>query len=90
MLMSIGNDVLVLAADEKIWFDADSLIRYLREVEAQASRHCENAKAEGDGAKAIAASAANDLIRQIADGLVITSMTAAEEIRSRRESRRRH
>jgi len=86
--MPVTQDVLVLATDDRIWFDADSLIRYLRDVEGMANGFFLEAEREGEFSKAVAAHATGDLMRQIADGLVLTSMTAAETIRSRRESRR--
>lgn len=86
--MSIDTNVLILAIDDRIWIDSDSLIAYLRDVESQAAIHSHLAEEEGDYKKAIAAFSVGDSIRQIADGLVLTAMVANDTMRSRRESRR--
>jgi hypothetical protein len=86
--MSVDSGVLVLAMDDRIWLDSDSLISYLRNVEQQAQGHFEDAQRESDGPKAVAAYSSRDVVQQIADGLVLTTMVAAETVRGRRESRR--
>ena len=86
--MSINTDLLILATDDRIWLDSESLIAYLREVEEQATLFLEQAQDEGDYQKAIAAYSVGDSIRQITDGLILTAMVAGDRIRSRRESRR--
>ena len=68
--------------------DSESLISYLRDVEAQAQFHFNEAQVEGDYRAAAAAFSVGDSVRQIADGLVLTTMVASDKIRSRRESRR--
>jgi hypothetical protein len=88
MFMPIENNIMILAVDGRIWIDSFSLISYLRDVEIQADTHLKIAEDKGDYKKAIAAYSVGDSIRQIADGLVLTSMVADETIRSRRESRR--
>ena len=82
------NTVVVLAIDDRIWFDATSLVDYLRDLEKQAQGHMEQAKEEQDYDRALAAYSASESIRQITDGFVLSSITAAETIRGRRESRR--
>lgn len=89
MRVSVKRDIVVLATDDRIWFDAESIIQYLREVEAMANGYLREAQDTDDYRRAIAAHATGDMLRQIADGMVLTSMTAAEAIRSKRESRRR-
>jgi hypothetical protein len=88
MHVPVKQSVLVMALDDKVWLDSDSLISYFRAVEMQARAHFEDAQRESDEQKAIAAFSSQDLIRQIADGLVLTTMVAAETVRDRRESRR--
>lgn len=75
--------------DDRIWVDSESLITYLRDVEETADKHYKEARVDGDERKAVAAYSSGDIVRQIADGLVLTTMYAGETIRSRRESRRR-
>ena len=84
--MSVEPMIIVLAADNHIWLDSDSLISYLRFMEIQAQKTCEDARSVADFSRAVAAYTSQDVIRQIADGLVCTSMTMAEKVRSRRES----
>jgi len=84
--VSLDANILILAVDNRIWIDSDSLISYLRCVENQAVEHSGNAEQQGDFTKAVAALSAGDSIRQIADGLVLTAMVANDTIRSRRES----
>lgn len=84
--MSLEDNILILAVDNRIWIDSDSLISYLRNVETQAVAHSGDAEDRGEYAKALAALSAGDSIRQIADGLVLTAMVANDTIRSRRES----
>ena len=86
--MPLENNIVILAVDNRIWIDSDSLISYLRDVETQAIQHLSNAEEQGDYKEAIAAYSVGDSIRQIADGLVLTAMVANDTIRSRRESRR--
>lgn len=86
--MPVGSSVLVLALDDRIWLDSDSLISYLREIERQANAHYADAEVELDEHKAVAAYSTGDMVRQIADGLVLTTIAAAETIRGRRESQR--
>jgi len=82
------NTVVVLAMDDRIWFDATTLVNYLRDLERQAQNHMAEAKQEHDYDRALAAYSASESIRQITDGFVLSSITAAETIRGRRESRR--
>jgi hypothetical protein len=86
--MPINSDLLVLSVDNKIWLDSDSLISYLRNVEEQARSHFNAAQINGDDRAAAAAFSVGDSVRQIADGLVLTTMVASDKIRSRRESGR--
>lgn len=85
--MPIDTNILILAVDNHIWVDSDSLISYLRDVEQQAATHLRAAEEQGDYKNAIAAYSVGDSIRQIADGLVLTAMVANDTMRSRRESR---
>jgi hypothetical protein len=85
--MPLENNIVILAVDNRIWIDSDSLISYLRDVEIQAGLHLDHAEEQGDYRKALAAYSVGDSIRQIADGLVLTAMVANDTIRSRRESR---
>lgn len=80
--------VLVLFADDHLWFDSQSVIDYMRKIEIQAEQHFAEAKKEHDFEKAVAAHASKELARQIADGFVLTTMSAQERIRVRRESQR--
>ena len=86
--MSLDASVLVLAMDDRIWVDSDSLIGYLREVERQANEHMTLAQSRQDEATAVAAYSSGEMVRQIADGLVLTTMVAHDKIRTKRESRR--
>tara|TARA_R110000772_G_scaffold182300_1_gene293559 strand:+ start:280 stop:540 length:261 start_codon:yes stop_codon:yes gene_type:complete len=86
--MPVEPSLLVWADSERIWLESESLISYLRFMESQAEQTCNNARIEFDNNKAIASYASKDVICQIADGLVLTSMTTAEEFRSKRESKR--
>ena len=87
--MSVAsNTVVVLAMDDRIWFDANTLVNYLRDLERQAQTHMAEAKEEQDYDRALAAYSASESIRQITDGFVLSSITAAEPIKGRRESRR--
>ena len=61
---------------------------YLRDLERQAQTHMAEAKEEQDYDRALAAYSASESIRQITDGFVLSSITAAETIKGRRESRR--
>ena len=85
--MSINNDLLILAVDDRIWIDSESLIAYLRGVEAQAGMFLEQAKQEEDYQKAVAAFSVGDSVRQITDGLVLTALVAGDQIRSKRAAR---
>jgi hypothetical protein len=86
--MSLDTSVLVLAMDDRIWVDSDSLIEYLREVERQAQEHLVLAQERQDQPTAVAAYSSGEMVRQIADGLVLTTMVAHDKIRTKRESRR--
>lgn len=86
MLMPITQSITVLATDDKIWFDAETLLTYLRDIEEQAQFHLSRARQQSSYSDAVAAHAAKELVRQIADGLVLTTMTAGERLRGRRES----
>lgn len=88
MHVPVDSQVLVLAMDGRIWVDGESMIAYLRSVEKIAQDHVEQAKRDDDSARAVAAFASGDIIRQIADSLVLTTMHAGETVRSRHESRR--
>lgn len=85
--MSIDSNVLILAIDDRIWLDSDSLIAYLRNVEDQARGYLDEAEKMGDQRKAIASFSVGDSIRQIADGLVLATLVAGDTVLSRRESR---
>jgi hypothetical protein len=78
------NNVLVMAVDNRVWFDSQSLIDYLRDMEQQAKDHLACAREEEDRRKEVAALAISDALRQVSDGLVLTSMSAMETIRGRR------
>lgn len=86
--MPLDSSVLVLAMDDRVWLDSDSLVAYLREIERQAHEHMENAQQNRDEARAVAAYSSGEMVRQIADGLVLTTMVASDKIRTKRESRR--
>lgn len=86
--MPLDSSVLVLAMDDRVWLDSDSLVAYLREIERQAHAHMENAQRDKDEARAVAAYSSGEMVRQIADGLVLTTMVASDKIRAKRESRR--
>ena len=85
--MSIYNDLLILAVDDRIWIDSESLIAYLRGVEAQAGMFLKQAEQEADYQKAVAAYSVGDSVRQITDGLVLTALVAGDQIRSKRAAR---
>lgn len=86
--MPLDSSVLVLAMDDRIWVDSESLIAYLREIEQQAHRHMELAQDREDQPTAVAAYSSGEMVRQIADGLVLTAMVAGDRIKEKRESRR--
>lgn len=86
--MPLDSSVLVLAMDDRIWVDSESLIAYLREVEDQAQRFQDSAQEHGDIERAAAAYSSKEMVRQIADGLVLTTMVAGDQVRSRRAARR--
>lgn len=86
--MPLDTSVLVLAMDDRIWVDSDSLVAYLREIERMAHSHMESAQACEDDVRAVAAYSSSEMVRQIADGLVLTTMIAHDKIRAKRESRR--
>lgn len=67
------GSITVLASLDRVWFDSQSLISYLREVELWAIAN------ESDDAAAV--------MQRVADGLVLTSLVASDEIRSRRGTR---
>ena len=46
--MPLENNIVILAIDNRIWIDSDSLISYLRDVEQQAALHLDNAEEHGD------------------------------------------
>lgn len=81
---------MVLATDDHIWFDADSIVAYLRTLQQKSDEMQREALADNAIPQANIAYAVGDILRQIADGFVLTSMTAAEAVRERRESRKRH
>jgi len=83
------QSVLVMLLDDRVWIDSNTLISYLRIVEDQASRHIEEAIEASDKGKEFAAFGGREVVRQIADGIVLTTMTANEEIRAKRGSTRR-
>jgi len=84
----MNSSVLVLAMDDHIWVDSESLILYLRQVEQQSQDYLETARECGDAQTALAAYASAETVRQIADGLVLTALMAGDKVRTRRESRR--
>lgn len=86
--MPIETSVLVLSLDDRVWLDSDTLVAYLREVEQQAYEQAEEARDRADDVRAVAAYASSQTIRQIADSVVLTAMTAGDKVRERRESRR--
>jgi len=67
------DSIIVLASFDKVWFDSESLVNYLRGVEMWAEEH-------GGHDTAL-------VVRRVADGLILTSLVAGEEVRTRRESR---
>lgn len=83
------QSVLVMLLDDRVWIDSGTLISYLRIIEDQASVHLEEAKESGDKGREVASFGGREVVRQIADGIVLTTMTANEEIRAKRESSRR-
>ena len=83
------QSVLVMLLDDRVWIDSDSLISYLRNIEDQASEHIEEAKQASDTGTEVAAFGGREVVRQIADGIVLTTMTANEEIRAKRGFTRR-
>lgn len=84
MPMPIEVTVMVTPGDERVWFDADSLVDYMRKVEAMAKAQYEQARAEKDIPRALGAIAASDALRQVGDGMVLTQMQAVETIRERK------
>ena len=89
--MPVTQDhVLVMATDDRIWFDADTIIAYLRGLQERCGAMEDEAVEHHAFMAAHAAYAVGDILRQIADGFVLTSMTAAEAVRERRESRKGH
>jgi Mg2+ and Co2+ transporter CorA len=82
--------VVVLATDDRIWLDADSVVAYLRLLQQKSDDMKRVALEHNAIPQAHIAYAVGDILRQIADGFVLTSMTAAEAVRERRESRKRH
>lgn len=85
MLMPMTQTITVLATDDRIWVDAETLVQYLRDIEGQAGLHFQQAQLDEQYSAAVAAHSAKELVRQIADGLVLTTMTAGERLRGRRE-----
>jgi hypothetical protein len=85
--MPVTQSITVLATDDRIWLDADTLVLYLRDIEEQAAVHLSEARNDGYYPNVVAAHSARELARQIADGIVLTSMMAAEKLRTRREPR---
>lgn len=74
--------------DDRVWLDSDSLVAYLREIERQAQEYMQAAREDHDDARAVAAYSSGEMVRQIADGLVLTTMVANDKLRAKRESRR--
>lgn len=75
---------MVVPGDERVWFDANSLIEYMRMIEGQAHVQYTKAREDRDIPKALGAIAVEDALRQVGDGLTLTSMQAVETIRERR------
>lgn len=88
MHMPLDSSVLVLAMDDRIWLDSETLISYLREIESQAQHHMQAAQTREDQSTAVAAYSSGEVVRQIADSLVLTTMVAGDRIKEKRDSRR--
>jgi hypothetical protein len=74
---------LVVQSGDRVWIDLDSLVVYLRFVVDEGQKRAAEAYADGDPYIYAASMASQDIIRQIADHLVVTGMEAQEEMRSR-------
>lgn len=79
------SDVLVMVVDRKVWFESQSLVDYLKGVQRQANEVAVEAEESGDVERLVAGVAVEDALRQIMDGVVLTSIHAAEEILGRRK-----
>lgn len=77
-------DVTVLVMDGRVWFESVSLVDYLRELQRQARLVACDAEEIMDLDRIVAAVAVEDAFGQVVDGIVLTSMSAAEEVRGRR------
>lgn len=80
----MGSNVLVMVVDQRVWFESQSLVEYLKSVQRQARLVAEQATGDGEVERAIAGVAVEDALRQIVDGVVLTSMHAGEEVLGRR------
>lgn len=78
---------MMVMPDEKMWIDSDSLVSYLRMVQQQAQDQADVAYGRGETHHYSAGMAVQDIIRQIADNIVVTGIAAREEIRGRRVPR---
>lgn len=73
--------------DHRVWIDADSMVEYLRMVQQQGQDEAAKAHENGESYQYAGAMAVQDVIRQIADSLVVNGMAAREEIAGRRVPR---
>lgn len=78
---------MMVMPDERMWIDSDSLVDYLRMVQQQATDQAESAYRSGEMPQYAASMAVQDILRQIADNIVVTGIAAREEIRGRRVAR---
>lgn len=85
--MSVKDLTMMVMPDERMWIDSDSLVEYLRMVQQQANDQAEAAYTAGKMPQYAAGMAVQDILRQIADNIVVTGMAAREEIRGRRVAR---
>ena len=82
--MPVDSSVTVMVMpDGRIWLDALTTIDYFRRAEKQAQVKSQECAAQNSRDGVVAAAAIEDVMRQIADSLTLTSMEAGEEVRSR-------
>lgn len=85
--MPMRDLTLMVMPDGRVWIDADSMVDYLRSVEQQGIGEATRACNRGEALQYAGAMAVQDIVRQIADSLVVNGMAAREEIAGRRVPR---
>ncbi len=80
----MANAVTVLVLDDRVWFDGDTLVRFLRGMQEHAAASADHAELQRDDRVHVASWAVSDALRQVADGLVLTQFAAHEEMSARR------